>query len=218
MVDQGSLEYQDLRGGRLSSNETNSWQFAVQAGDAVTISVASRAGTDVVLTVLDPGGNRVIEQNDSGPGQIERIAGFEAQGSGGYRVVISEASASETYYALLLLNSNYEDYYPFVFAGMLSYGSNVTASMAEATDHFWFFFGNAQDVVNINVAPTDQTDLFIDLFDPDGDVLEDSIDSAGSGGSEQLNNFVLPSTGLYGIRVGEISYEASNFTILVSRN
>lgn len=218
VVDKGSLGYQDLRGGRLSSNETNSWQFTVEAGDAITISVASRAGTDVVLTVLDPAGNRVIEQNDSGPGEIERIEAFEAQGSGGYRVVISEASAAETYYALLLLNSNYEDYYPFVFAGMLAYGSNVTASMAEATDHFWFFFGNAQDVVNINVAPTDQTDLFIDLFDPEGDVLEDSIDSGGSGGSEQLNNFVLPSTGLYGIRVGEISYEASNFTILVSRN
>ena len=218
MVDKGSLDYQDLRGGRLNSNETNSWQFTVEAGDVITISVAARAGSDIVLTILDPAGNHTVEQNNSGAGQIERIEAFEPQGAGGYRVVISEASSAETDYSVLLLNSNDEEYYPFVFAGNLAYGSSVSANMAEATDHFWFFFGNAQEVVNISVAPNDQTDLFIDLFDPEGNVLEDGIDSAGAGGSEQIRNFVLPDTGLYGIRVGEISYEASSFTILVSRN
>lgn len=218
VVDKGSIGMQDLRGGRLNSAETNSWRFSVQTGDVITISVAARADTDIAVAVLDPAGNRVADQNNSAAGEIETIAGLEVQGSGEYRVVLSEATGGETYYSLLILNSNYADYYPFIFAGILSYGSNVTTSLAEATDQFWFFYGNAQEIVNINVAPTDQSDLFFDLFGPEGDQLEETFDDAGSGGSEQLRNFVLPSTGMFAIRVGEFAYEPSNYTILVSRN
>ncbi len=219
VVDKGSLGYQDIRGGRMSSNETNSWQFSVVAGDVITISVAARAGTDISLAVLDPAGNRIVEQNDSPPGQMEIIGGLEMQGSGGYRVVVAEAGGAETYYLLLMLNSNYNEYYTFIFSGLLSYGVSATSAMAPDTDQFWFFFGNAEEVVNINVAPNDQSDIFFDLFGPEGDILlEDYVDDARDGGSEQLLNFRLPATGLYGIRVGEFTYEASNFTILVARN
>lgn len=218
VVDKGEIGYQDLRGGLLNSNETQSWQFPVQAGDVITISVAARAGTDVTLTVLDPAGNRVVEQNDNPAGQIETVAGLEAEGSGRYRIVIAEASANETYYSLLLLNNNYFDYYEFIFSGLLSYGSSASSSMEADTDQFWFFFGNSQEVVNINVAPTDQGNLFIYLYGPEGDVLQQGIDDAGAGGAEQILNFRLPATGMYAIRVGEFDYEPANFTILVSRN
>ena len=217
VVDKGSVGYQDLRGGRLNSNETNSWQFPVEAGDVITISVAARTGTDISLTVLDPAGNRIVQQNESPAGEMEIIAGLEAGGSGGYRVVIAEAGGAETYYSILLLNSNYDDYYTFIFAGMLSYGSSATSSMADYTDQFWFFFGNSQDVVNINVAPNDQSDIFFDLFGPEGDLLQE-IDDGEGGNAEQLLNFRLPSTGMYAIRVGEYVYAPSNFTILVARN
>lgn len=218
VVDRGEVEFQDLVGGRMAEDETDSWQFEVAAGDVITISVATDAASDIVLTVLDPAGNRVVQQNSGGAGQSERVEALEAQGSGGYRVVVSEASANEADYLLLILNSNDENYYPFIFAGLLSYGSTASANMAAATDQFWFFSGNSQEVVNINVAPSDGTDLFIDLFDPEGEVLEELIDEAGAGGSEQIINYVLPATGLYGIRVGEVEYEPSSFTILVSRN
>lgn len=218
VVDRGGIDYQDLRGGRLNSNETHSWQFPVQTGDVITISVAARADADIVLTVLDPAGNRVVEQNNSPAGQIESISGLEAEGSGGYRIVIAEASASETHYSLLLLNNNESNFYNFIFSGLLSYGRNASSSMEANTDQFWFFFGNSQETVNINVAPTDQSDLFIDLYGPEGNLLEQEIDNARGGGAEQLLNFRLPATGMFAIRVGENSYEAANFTILVSRN
>lgn len=218
VVDRGGIGYQDLRGGGLDSNETHSWQFPVQAGDVITISVAARPGTDITITVLDPAGRRVVEQNESPAGLIEQVAGIEAEGSGGYRVVIAEASASETHYSLLLLNNNYSDYYEFVFSGLLSYGSSTSGSMEADTDQFWFFFGNSQEVVNINVSPVDQSDIFIDLYGPEGDVLEQGIDNAGAGGAEQLLNFRLQGTGMFAIRIGELDYEPSSFTILVSRN
>lgn len=218
VVDRGGIGYQDLRGGHLASNETHSWQFTVQAGDVLTISVAARTDNDITLTVLDPAGRRVVEQNDSPAGAIERISGLEAEGGGGYRVVIAEAGANETHYSLLLLNNNYSNYYPFVFSGLLEYGSSRTANMEADTDQFWFFFGNSQEVVNINVAPIDQSDIFIDLYGPEGDVLEEGIDDSRAGGAEQLLNFRLQATGMFAIRIGEIDYDPSNFTILVSRN
>lgn len=217
-VNRGSIGYQDLRGGRLNSNETQSWEVPVQAGDVITVSVAGRAGTDTMITVLDPAGRRVVEQNDSPAGFIERVAGIVAEGSGGYRVLIAEASGNETHYSLLLLNNNYPDYYQFVFSGLLSYGRSESSSMEADSDQFWFFFGNTQEIVNINVAPRDQSDIFIAFYGPEGDVLEQGIDDAGAGGAEQLLNVRLQATGMFAIRVGEIDYEPSSFTILVSRN
>jgi hypothetical protein len=218
VVDRGSVGYQDLRGDGLGAGETNSWQFSVEAGDVITISVAARFGTDIALSVLDPAGNRIIDQNDSPAGQVEIIEGFEAAGNGGYRLVISEANGMETYYSLMLLNTNYADYYTFVFAGLLSYGSSATSEMDPDTDQFWFFFGNEDELVNVSVAPSDQSDLFFDLFGPDGDAVWEYVDETPRGGAEQLRDFQLPDTGMYAIRVGEIDYEASNFRVLVSRN
>lgn len=218
VVDKGSIGYQDLRGGRLGAGETNSWQFPVQAGDVITVSVAGRAGSDIALSVLDPAGNRIIEQNDSPAGQIEVIEGLEAAGSGGYRLVISEAGGVETYYSVMLLNTSYADYYTFIFAGLLSYGSTVTSDLAPDTDQFWFFFGNDQELINISVAPNDQSDLFFDLFGPEGDIVWEYVDETRNGGAEQLRDLRLPATGMYAIRVGEIDYEASSFRVLVSRN
>lgn len=218
VVDKGIVEYQDLRGELMGNDETHSWLFDVEAGDFITVSIIAEADADIVMSVFDPGGNRVLQEDSGGTGQIERIEGLEVQSNGRYRIVISESSSNETYYAMLLLNDNYEDYYPFVFSGLLTYGASASSNMAEATDQFWFFFGNSQEVVNISVSPTDGTDLFIDLFGPDGELLEGTIDSAGNGGDEQMRNYVLPGTGLYGVRVGEVFYEASTFTILVSRN
>lgn len=219
IVDRGSIGYQDLRGNRLAVGETDSWQFSVEAGDVITVSVAARAGTDIVLAILDPAGNRIIEQNDSPAGQIEIIEGFEPSGSGGYRLVIFEEDGMETTYSMMLLNSGYEDdYYEFVFAGLLAYGNSATSNMAPDTDQFWFFFGEAGEIVNISVTPSDQSDLFFDLFGPDGDAVWEYVDETQRGGAEQLRDLQLPDTGLYGIHIGEIQYAASSFRVLVSRN
>ncbi|MFW6067990.1 MAG: hypothetical protein ACOC9E_00260 [Chloroflexota bacterium] len=216
--DRGDIEYQVLHGGHLESDETHSWQFLVQSGDVITISVAPRVGTDIALSVLDPAGRRVVEQNDSPAGAIEQIAGIEAEGSGEYRLVITEASANETYYSLMVVNSNDSDYYPIIFPGLLQYGSSASNNIEADTDHIWFFFGNAQEVVTINVSPTDQSDLVVYLFDPEGEALEEDINEAGSGGAEQLRNYRLQSTGMFAILVGEDNFNEASYSILVSRN
>jgi hypothetical protein len=218
VVDNGALDYMDLRGDFIGSSEMHSWQFQVRAGDVITIQVAARQETDVALTVLDPGGNRVVEQNNSPAGQIEQIAAMEASGTGAYRVLISEANHEETDYALLLLNDSHEDYYNFVFSGLLSYGASRTADIPTETDQFWFFFGVAGDSINVNVAPDEATDIFMDLYEPDGSLMVNPIDTGGAGAAEQLLNYRLPSTGLFGIRVGEFDLQAGSYTILVARN
>lgn len=218
VLDRGSIDYQTLHGGHLESDETHSWQFSVQSGDVITISVAARAGSDIALSVLDPAGRRVVQQNDSPAGAIEQIAGIEAEGSGGYRLVISEVSANETYYSLMVVNNNDSEYYPVTFPGLLEYGRSASDNIEADTDHIWFFFGNSQEVVTINVSPTDQSDLVMYLFDPEGNALEEDIDDAGSGGAEQLLNYRLQSTGIFAILVGEDNFNEASYSILVSRN
>lgn len=216
--DRGSLGYQDLRGGHLDENETHSWQFDVRSGDVITISVAAKLESDIELVVLDPAGNRIVDQNQSPAGQIERIASLRTSGSGGFRIVIGEASGNPTDYSLLLLNNNYAQYYHFEFAGVTSYGNSRSSSMEAENDHFWFFFGNNGEVVNVNLSPTDNSDLFFDLYGTEGEVLEEFVNDAGPGGAEQLMGYQLPATGMYGIRVGELAFESASYTILVARN
>ncbi len=218
VVDKGNLDFNDLRGDYMSGSETHSWQFQVRAGDVITIQVAARLETDIALTVLDPAGNRVVEQNNSPAGQIERIAAMEASGAGAYRVVISEAQQRETDYALILLNSNHEDYYNFAFSGLLTYGASRTSNIPAETDQFWFFFGVAGDSINVNLAPNGNADVFMDLYEPDGSLMVEPIDVAGPGGAEQLLNYRLPTTGLFGIRVGEYDLQPASYTILIARN
>ncbi len=217
-VDKGRLPIQDLEGDRLGSDEAHSWEFEVRAGDQITISVAAQSSADITLTILNDRGNRIHQQNNSGAGQIERIEAWQAPENGVYRLLIAEAAGATTYYALLLLNSSDEEYSPFIFAGMLSYGTSANGNLAADTDQFWFFFGQQGEVVTVNVSPQDQSDLLIDLFGPPGELLEGGVDRAGSGGAEQLRNVVLPETGLYGILVGEVFYDPARYTVLVSRN
>lgn len=218
VVDQGNLAYQDLRGAHLDQNETHSWQFDVRSGDVITISVAANLETDIELVVLDPAGNRIVEQNQSPAGEIERIVSLQTGGSGGYRVVIGEADDNPTDYSLLLLNNNYAQYYNFVFAGLTSYGSSRSSQMAAESDQFWFFFGNNGEVINVNVSPNDDSNLFFDLYGTEGELLEDFVNEAGQGGAEQLLGFQLPATGLYAVRVGELEFEAASYALIVARN
>ncbi|HSM57762.1 MAG TPA: hypothetical protein VK879_16535 [Candidatus Sulfomarinibacteraceae bacterium] len=218
VADMGSVDFQDLRGDFMSGTEIHSWQFSVRAGDAITINVASRLETDVRLAVLDPAGNRIVDQNSSGAGEIERIEGLEAGAAGAYRLLINEEQGRDTDYMLILLNDGLDNYFAFSFAGVLSYGSNRSGSLAEEMDHFWFFFGNAGERITINVAPTDNSNLFLEVYDPEGNMEVETIDDATAGGTEQLLNFQLPTTGLFAIRVGEMNYEPANYTVLVARN
>lgn len=218
VTDMGVVDYQDLRGDFMSGDEMHSWQFEVRAGDVITINVAPRLETDMRLAVLDPAGNRIVDQNDSGTGEIERIEALEAGTTGTYRLLINEDQGRDTDYLMILLNNGYDSYYAFSFAGVLTYGSTRSGSLGEEMDQFWFFFGNAGERVNINVAPTDSSNLFLEVYDPEGNMEVDTVDEAGGGGTEQVLNFQLPNTGLFAIRVGEMDYQPASYTVLVARN
>lgn len=217
VVDRGSVDFQELHGGPLDGNEMHSWQFELRAGDVITINVAAGPETDLTLAVLDAAGNRIVEQDRGGPGQIERIALLEVGSSGGYRLLVAEAEAREGDYLFMVLNDNDEADDEFVFVDLLSYGSGATGNLPQNRDQFWFFYGNLGDVINVNVSPNDDANLFFDLYGTDGTHLE-KVTEAPGGGAEQLLNYDLPTTGLYALRVGEIDSGAAGYTILVARN
>ncbi len=114
------------------------------------------------------------------------------------------------YYAVLVLN---DESYTFVFNGTLELGQNESTIMREQNDHFWHFVGTAGDIVTIRVTPTDDSNLFLRLFDPAGILVVDFQDETDEGEAEELLSFTLPDTGFYSILVGELNFGEANYSI-----
>ena len=202
----------------MNSDEAHSWQFEVAAGDVITIGVAGPQDKDLTLEILDPSGNRVVQQNNGPAGEVEIVNALTVDDDGSYRVLIREAGHAESDYAMLLLNSSDDDYYQFIFAGILGYGDSETVNLAEETDHFWFFFGIEGERVDVTITPNDNANMFFDLYGRTGNLLEQEINNGVSGDPEELLDYPLPATGIYSIRAGEWQYAVANYTITLARN
>jgi hypothetical protein len=217
VIDKGTVEtdFEELVTDQLGGNEVHSWTFSIEASDAVTVSVASESDLDVVLAILDSADTRIIERNDAGAGKVERILGLELPEAGDYKIQIRSATGGGGYYSFMPLLS---DAYNFVFLGNLNYGGSQTVPLPAENDHLWHFYGNANDNVTITVTPSDDGDLFVELYGTSAELVSDFIDMGGSGEQERLSEFILPDTGLYAIRIGEFDFQASGYQIRLVRN
>jgi hypothetical protein len=213
VVNKGGIDFQDLQGDRLNTNEAHRWDLSVRAGDVITVNVAGSPTTDITLQLLDPNGGVAVQQNDSPAGEVEIIAGYEVGSDGSYRLLISEANAQPADYAVLTLNGSDSDYYPFLFRGIISYGQSVTDDLRADSDHFWSFQGTNGEIISFTVSPNDNSDVFFELYDPRGVRIVDFTDGNGGGAAEELTSFQLQSSGIFSIRVGEFRFDPSDYTL-----
>ena len=114
---------------------------------------------------------------------------------------------------LLYSDSSSNAYIP---VDIISYGTSVTAALAENSDHFWFFNGRSGESVTITVQPNDSSDPVLWLYGADGTDLTDMVHVGEDGEPEELTAFVLPDSGVFSIRVGEYDFNASNYRISLS--
>lgn len=213
VVNKGGIDFQDLQGDRLNTNEAHRWDLSVRAGDVITVNVAGSPTTDITLQLLDPNGGVAVQQNDSPAGEVEIIAGYEVGSDGSYRLLISEANAQPADYAVLTLSGSDNDYYPFLFRGIISYGQSVTDDLRADSDHFWSFQGTNGEIISFTVSPNDNSDVFFELYDPRGVRIVDFTDGNGGGAAEELTSFQLQSSGIFSIRVGEFRFDPSDYTL-----
>jgi hypothetical protein len=215
VVDQGTMEYEDIVKGQIVAGASHRWLFNGNSGDTVFIQAIAATGSNAVLTLRDPQGNPLVNnQNTASADQPEVIADYVLPMSGEFEIIVGNVANAATGYALAIYDANS---YPVVFMANLKYGDLLNGSLPSDTDHYWFFSGTAGETITIRVAPSDTSDPFFSLIGPDMTTLVDFVDEKGAGEAEELLGFQLPTTGYYSILVAEGFFAASNYTINLTR-
>lgn len=210
----GEMNFDAFNKEILGVDQGHSWSLNIVAGTIITISAAAGLDLDLTITVLDPAGQPVVSQNEADPGEVEIVASLPINTDGLYQIIFNEATGRETDYAFMVIN---QESYPFIFAGIVAYGEAWPAALDEESDHFWFFYGEAGDVISFELTPAGDGDLFYDLYAPDTVSLFEFVDEGGAGDPETLFNYTLPTTGLYTIRLGEFNFAAAIYTVTLTK-
>jgi hypothetical protein len=212
-VDQEDLPPGSIETAELGANEIHRWPFVITSTAVITINVASEIDLDIEITILDPSGAVVAQQNNAQGGSPEVLTAVSLSELGTYDILVTSENGETGFYAILVLDVLDDDYYTFVFNNTLEVGQSETTTARPNNDHFWFFFGTAGEQVTIRVSPTDISDLFIRLFGPDDSLLVDFHNETGEGEVEELLSFTLTETGFYSLLLGELNFGASSYTI-----
>lgn len=210
VVNQGPIVETEIVGAALTPNQTHSWEFTIDSSDVITINVAASNSLDIVISIFNQQGTPLIQQNNAAAGEIERISAFALPSPGEYQITIRAEQGNSGHYAMMFL---LEDSYNFVGMGLLSLNGEAESALEASSDHFWFFEGQAREVVSIVVIPEDSSDLFLELYDPHGEEISGFVNDHPGGEQEQISLFTLPDAGIYAIRVGEYDFAESSYQI-----
>lgn len=180
--------------GRLRGRTQDLWVFEGQAGDIVTIRMIS-AEFDSYLELRGPGGQSLITDDDGLGYPDAAIQNFRLPARGAYTIVArSYGDHGFGRYALSLAAG--EDV-P-TGGGAIATGQTVAGELLSSEGDLWTFSGTAGARVTIAVdSPIDTT---LTLYGPDGTELRYN-DDGGPGLNPLIEDYLLPATGEYTIRV-----------------
>lgn len=210
-VDMGEIALDDVINARLYSGEVHRWYFDALNGDVITITVAPALGVDLELVINDPKGLKIAGRDYRPAGQAETIANLALDQNGFYQIVVNEVNGHSGDYAVLVMD---EFSIPVVFPGNLTYGSSSAGSLPAGTYHIWHFLGDAGDLVDISLDPTDNSDLILTLYGPDMSQIA-RVDQQGPGDPELLS-YTLTADGFYAILVKEYGGVASEYDLVLT--
>lgn len=230
VLDRGALTFEERLGNplyfnaialeldELATEEAHRWEIEARAGDVISVSGVSQPDRDIVLQLRDAAGNILITRDATGTGEVEIIRDYTIPADGSYRVIVREANGAGTYYTVLYVNSEDDNYYQYEIGGVLPRNGSRTATMPEKTDYLWAFVATAGNTISVTVAPSDSTDPILNLLNPEGDLILEYVNDRGPGQSEIILNLQLEDSGPYVLHVGEDQYAASSYRVTVSGN
>ena len=208
-----ALDVSSIETGRLGTGEIHRWTYEITSTERLTVNLASDYLLDVTVSVVDPDGQTIAQQNNASNGEPEILSGVTLMNPGVYDILVSSPTGEPGNYSILVSN---EESYSYIFQGTLQIGDGRTATAAAENDHFWHFTGSAGQAVTIVVIPTGDSDLFLNLFDTHGVPLIRFHNETSSGEPEQIINYVLPESGIYPLRVGEFNYNPYEYEIFLT--
>ncbi len=216
-IDKGAINARDLSIQKINTDEIHSWRLDITTENSAVINVApAAADDDIVVTFIDPNGQRLIDnQNVSAAGMPEIIENISLTTPGQYKLEITTSPTSTTHYALLYTTN--EDDIVFEYKGILRVNTPQTVVLPESTDHFWIFNGGVNDTISIDVDPSSSgSDPYVEIYNPEGiSILE--LNGGNEDESEVFTDFDLTANGPYTIRVGEYEYAEMEYEITITR-
>ncbi|MCA9975318.1 MAG: hypothetical protein KC413_06190, partial [Anaerolineales bacterium] len=179
----------------LEANEQHRWLFTNEfLTNHLTIQIASTNDLDIVIMVTDPSGTEIAAKNDSGAGQIEALFDLELTELGDYLITISGVDNTAGEYSIVAL----EDFSFSIIFDTISYNVPVDVTFSPDSERLYFFTGLENDLISITAVPDSRADIGIELIGPNAYFLE-YIDRYQEGGTEQLIDYQLPTSGLYAL-------------------
>lgn len=196
---EGSISYGETVRGRVRTPEGDSWTFAGEEGDFVTISLEGDTLRDPYLELFDPAGIRLAYDDDGGIRFDSLIRNQRLQSSGTYTIVASGFGGRMGSYSLTLETGGGGTRGQGA-AGFLEYGQTVEGRVTNRFGEFWSFNGTEGDAVLIDVVGLSLDDTVVELFGPDMTSLYFD-DDGGEGVNSRIAGYELPETGSFTIAV-----------------
>jgi hypothetical protein len=206
------LAYGDSIEGELTDDAfTQFYTFDGQPDDVITIRMDRVDGDlDPLVALLDPQGNEIINDDDSGEGQNSIISGFALPTAGRYTLVATrfdrQAGTTTGRYALTLESAGNAFVDAAPDAERIAYGGTAAGRIDDATPQQVFAFrGAAGDVVTLTMNRVDgDLDPFVSILDAEFRTLVSDDDSGGDRNS-RISSYTLPANGLYYVQASRYS-------------
>ena len=209
---------EDVFFGALASGEKHIWDVVLDDSSAITLSVAVEPQMSVTFDLVDENGGVIASQDVPAGGKLGTAAGIPVDPALFYTLEIYSPDGSAGDYAITLWGDD-EFAVPNESRGFLEYGQMGSVSLqADGASHYWFFYGQAGESVDIVTSSEPDRLLLVSLYDGEGEVVIDANGDDVELVDEEALGVPLPRTGLYAIWLIENDFQSSNYTIRVSRN
>lgn len=187
--------------------EGQRYSFEAEAGDYIAISMEGQFEYDTYLELYDPGGDLLMEDDDSGDGHNSRIMLLLPE-DGTYTITARGYSNRRGPFTLSVDHAQTQ--------GTLRFDEPVEAAFYSEVGHFWQFEGVAGDAVRIEMTRLDDMDPYLALYTPDAMVYIEDDDSGGD--LNAMIEIILPQTGVYIIHAYGYSASTGRYELLITRD
>lgn len=200
----------------LAAWQKHNWTLELDASTVVKISAVGEPNMNLALTVIDEIDNEIANQNSAPAGQLETIANLSVNPNETYIVQVYEANGIGGDYFMTIEGNN--SAIVLSSRGVLRYGETKMDSLPEADYHFWYFYGEADDIIDIVTSADNNGLLLISLNDSKGEIVQDEFGNFIEYIEEEVTDLTLPASGLYLIWLEEFAYEPTNYSVSLVRH
>lgn len=177
-------------GNIAAANQVDTYQFSAQSGESVTILMESSSSVRTILELHGPDGS--VLTTAGGNAFSAYVQAFRLTQTGTYLILCRSYAFTGNYAVTLIKNPGPNVADPD--GGTILPGDTKTCNLGVAEIDVFDFAGQSGDFVTIRMQSNSSVRTILELHGPDGSVL---TTAGGNDFSATIENFILPSSGIY---------------------